>query len=395
MLHPIVSPSAARRRGMSMIYTVLSLAALLGFVSLGVDLARVQAAKTELRSAVDAAARAGAGGLATGVSAAQSNAQTIAASQTVDGSALTLDVTNDIEFGTWDLTARTFSVLTGANRSNANAIRITGRRTAARNTAIPLVFAQVLGARTCDITARAIAYSEPGNKLELVGTSFVSVMNNFYAGTYRSSTTTSPSTSTAIDGATVASNGAISAGMNENVKLAILGPSATSNLTTNSTNVTLTSALSFALPTASGSWSDVTVSSGTYYIPGGTYYVNNLSISNQCTLSFTGPATLYVSGNVKFNGDCTIAAYNSVPGNLQIYHTGSGSFGSATANNTTIIADMYAPGVDLSVKNNANLYGRFIVKSVTAKNNLSFFYDEDLSPPMYIGGTGGAISLVK
>ena len=380
---------------MALVYTVAAMAVLLGFASLGVDLARVQVAKTELRSAVDAAARAAAGGLVTGVSAAQSNAISIAAAQTVDGTALTLEPATDIEFGTWDLVNRTFSVLTGANRSNANAVRINGCRTSQRGTAIPLVFAQAIGASTCDVHASAIAYCEPGVKLQLVGTSSVTVMNNLYGGTYRSSTTISPTSGTALDGATVASNGAIAAGMNENMKYSILGPSGTSNLTTTDAAIQLTSALSFPLPTASGTFNDVTVNSGNYLIPGGTYYVKDLTIANQCALNFTGPATLYISGNVKFHGDATIQAYDSIPGNLKIYHTGTGSFGSPTANNTTVIADMYAPGVDLSVKNNATLYGRFILKSLYAKNNLTYFYDDDLSPPMYIAGSGGVISLVK
>ena len=70
-----------------------------------------------------------------------------------DGKAVVLDRSNDIEFGTWDDQSRTFSVLSGSAASSANAVRITGRRTAARGSAVSLVFAAVVGQRTCDVRA--------------------------------------------------------------------------------------------------------------------------------------------------------------------------------------------------------------------------------------------------
>ena len=103
---------------------------------------------------------------------------------------------------------------------------------------------------------------------------------------------------------------------------------------------------------------------------------------------------MYLSGNVRFKGDATITAYNNIPGNLKIYHTATGSFGSNTANNSTVTADVYAPGVDFEVKNNAELTGRFIFKSIVAKNNLDFYYDTALSP-IYYSGTNTVAQIVK
>src|SRR5437588_8390759 len=87
------------RRGIAAVYSILMLVALCGLVSMGVDLGRVQVAKTELRAAADAAARAGVAGLATSVSQAQSDAVATAAANNCDGSAVVLDSTLDIEFG--------------------------------------------------------------------------------------------------------------------------------------------------------------------------------------------------------------------------------------------------------------------------------------------------------
>jgi len=375
-----------------MLYVVVSLVALMGFASLGVDLARVQVAKTELRRAADAAAMAAAANLTGGVTAAQSAAVSLAAANTVDGNSQVLDSTNDIEFGTWSTTTRTFTVLSGSARSGANAIRVTTRRTAARGTAIPLLFAQVVGQRTCDVSATSTAFSA-GMPAELVGLSGINVQNNFFGGTYNSGSTTSPTHSTILDGAYAASNAAITAGMNEALDGVVLGPSGTSNLTTANAPIVLSSAIAYPLPTGGTTTMDFTIS-GTQYVSGGTYYANDLTINNGGVLAFSGAATVYLSGNVKFMGDATIMAYNSVPGNLKIYHTGTGSFGSATANNDVITADVYCPGVDFVVKNNAVLTGRFIFKTITAKNNLDFYYDEALTPT-YFSGTSSGVSIVK
>ena len=141
---------------MSTLYIIGALVAMMMFTSLGVDVARVQVAKTELRRTADAAARYAASNIPNGVTSVQSAAKTEASANTADGSAVTLQ-NSDIEFGTWDTTARTFTVLTGTNRSNANAIRITAQCSAARGTGVSLSFARILGRSTCDVSAQAIA----------------------------------------------------------------------------------------------------------------------------------------------------------------------------------------------------------------------------------------------
>src|SRR4051812_27704419 len=131
------------RRGIAAAYSILMLVALCGLVSMGVDLGRVQLAKTELRAAADAAARAGVAGLAYGVTQAKADATAMAAANNCDGSALVLDQTLDIEFGNWNDATRTFTLLTGAAQSSANSMRISARRIAARSTAVPLMFARL------------------------------------------------------------------------------------------------------------------------------------------------------------------------------------------------------------------------------------------------------------
>jgi Flp pilus assembly protein TadG len=104
-----------RRRGNVIILVLVLLTVMCGFCSLAVDYGRMQTAKTELQRAADAAARAGAAKLADGVSATETTIIAVAASNTVDGSAINLS-SADIEFGTWNETNQTFTVLSGSAR---------------------------------------------------------------------------------------------------------------------------------------------------------------------------------------------------------------------------------------------------------------------------------------
>jgi len=153
----LASTHRASRRGVSMPYLLVTLSGLFAIISLAVDFGRVQIAKTQLRAAADNIARYAASGLAQGVSTTQSRATTAAADNKVDGQSLSIDVNTDLEFGVWDSSARTFTVLTGASRASATAVRVTVRRTAARGNPVPTVFAALLGRHSVDVTATAIA----------------------------------------------------------------------------------------------------------------------------------------------------------------------------------------------------------------------------------------------
>src|SRR5688500_3985895 len=95
------SSTTSRRRpaGMTAVWGVIAITGLMAFVSLGVDLGRVQLAKTELRAAADAAARYAARGIADGT--AVSKAQAAAAENKVDMQPLALQ-SGDVELGNWD-----------------------------------------------------------------------------------------------------------------------------------------------------------------------------------------------------------------------------------------------------------------------------------------------------
>src|SRR3954470_2328813 len=98
-----------------MVYAIVTMTALMAFISLAVDLGRVQLVKTELLRAADAAARYGVTGLPN-VTNAQNRAIAAANDNTADGSPVVISA-SDIEFGTWDVTTGTFTVLSGSART--------------------------------------------------------------------------------------------------------------------------------------------------------------------------------------------------------------------------------------------------------------------------------------
>src|SRR3982750_4578325 len=83
------------RRGVSFIWMTIAVTVLAAMASLAVDYGRVQIAKTQLREAADAAARAGASALGS-VSSVQDLASQLAASNTCDGTPVLIDKTQDV-----------------------------------------------------------------------------------------------------------------------------------------------------------------------------------------------------------------------------------------------------------------------------------------------------------
>ncbi|MGD0463284.1 MAG: TadG family pilus assembly protein [Tepidisphaeraceae bacterium] len=143
--------SHPRRRGAAVIYVLVSMVAMLGFCSFAVDLGRVQAAKTEIRRATDAAARAAVAYLPQGSSNVISNAVKIAKQNNVDGAPLIIPNSN-VTIGVWNANTRQFQTSGPIdNVTLFQAVQVTARNH------IPLLFGSILGARTCDVTATSTA----------------------------------------------------------------------------------------------------------------------------------------------------------------------------------------------------------------------------------------------
>jgi hypothetical protein len=363
----------------------IAMVVLMGLASLAVDYARVQVVKTQLRRAVDAAARYGATGLANGNAVAW--AQAAAADNTVNGSAFSLQ-SGDVQSGNWS--GGTFT----AGAVPANAMKITANLSAARGNAVPLLFGQAIGMRSCDVHASCTAFymnSPPGG---IVGYGAIDAKNNSLFASYNSLVDTDPKSNSASSNAVVGSNGTVDGGNNGTIKGNVfVGPSGSlSGFSV--TGQQVTQALS--QPTMPA-WSlganpgalpaDYTVS-GNVTLPAGTYTFTSLTISNG-TVTFTGPATISVNGPIVVNAN--LYAYNLRPANLRLYQYGNNQFGDSGSNTMDVVADIWAPTSDFVMKNNGKFRGRCYFKSFTAKNNGQVYYDESFGP-----ASGGLIqSLVQ
>jgi Flp pilus assembly protein TadG len=379
---------AFRRRGTVMIMAVLMMAVLIGLASLAVDFGQVQWTKSKLSGAADAAALAAAADLPNTYAAAAA-AQSLVASNIPDVSNL-CNASQDIQFGNWNESTHTF-VVTG---NSINAVRVTLRRSTARGNAVKLAFGQLIGRPTCDVSASAIALVR-NDSFGLVGLNYVKLSGSADA-------TDADTTGVDLNGS-VASNGNITltgastltGDVRPGVGKAVIAKASSIHGTVRP----LTSPLAFPAATA-GSYATsndnaripagTLTSSGDFVLranipvtlPGGVYYVRNLTGSGSASLTLTGPAVFYVTGDVSLTGNVT--TNRNLPENFKIYQVpnASGVAGRCSLTGSAdLYAQIYAPQSSISVTGNGDFYGSMIGLSI----------DITGSGLVHYGSTGNAI----
>ncbi len=146
----------SNRAGFSCLYLLLMMPVMIGFTSLGLDFARVQLTKAKLQYAADSAARAAASAIPSDPDTATALAIQYAGKHNVHGSNIAL-LSNEVEYGTWNTTQRTFTKLTGYAIYSANAVKVTISRVASKKNATPLFFASMFGQMSADVKVTSIA----------------------------------------------------------------------------------------------------------------------------------------------------------------------------------------------------------------------------------------------
>jgi len=391
------------REGMALIWTAVAIIGMLMIASLAVDYGRMQLAKTELRRAVDAAARAGAAYLGD-VSAAQSAAMQLAAANTCLGEPVQLDVNQDIEFGDWDTSARCFTPLVGMARNSADAIRITARRTLSRGNAVSLTFGWIAGQTTCDVSAVSIAAITPSG-YGLVGLNFIKLSGNSSAsywsgsgtvagnaGSIASNGNITSSGGSTIDGTVYTLPGAKVTGISANAMKTLDSPLNYPNGDPGPYSKTINDDVQ--VPTGYvNSTPDFNIKSGqSATIPSGNYVFNNFTMSGGSSVTFSGPVTIYYYGNFNMSGSTTTK--DAIPGNLKIVAIpkpdGKPPGTLTLSGSSSLYADVYAPQSDIALSGSGAIYGSIVGKSVTMSGSSDIYYDLGLVPP-----GSSAIALVK
>ncbi len=372
---------SSRRNGWSAIYLVIMMAVLCGLCSFGVDLGRVQLVKTELQRSADAAARAGAASVPGDLTAARTVAIQFASLNKADGAAVALDPT-DIEFGRWNSTTKQFQVLTGSALSNADAIRVTARRTKARGNATPLLFAGVLGVNFCDASRSAVArITPPPQGMNIVGINGITLKGNDVIDSYDSSAGPYSSTNSGAN-VNVATNGTLygngSSQINGNAYTTNEG-AATGNIS-GSTNM-LEAPLSYPAPTLPSSYTSLGVVDikNAQTLAGGTYYCTSFSMSGNAQLTVSGPVKVYVQGALSIDGNAAIAVAGDKPSNLEIYVMGVGP---VNLGKNDLYASIYCPLSPVNMNGNSDLFGAVIAESIHMNGTNTIHYDTTLTTPV-------------
>lgn len=374
----------AQFRGFTIVYGSIVIFAMIGLISLAVDWGRAQTGKRQLQDAVDAAARYAVTGVSDGTAVAK--AQAAASENSVDGTTLSL-LSSDIELGTWDSVARTFTV----SSTNRNAVRITGRRSAARGTAVPLAFGRIIGRDSVDLSASAVAVQNTlSASPNVVGLSSVTL-----TGSGKIQRT--PGEGGTV---TVASNGTYSLTWGQQIAGDVLyrnTPPSTPNGANciTGTQTAMSSDIAYATPTTPGGTTYVgaaNYSGGTYSVPAGNYSATSVTIGGGAVFNAAGNVNIYCSGPVDIGNGATINT-NSGAYKFTIYQTAAST---VNINVGTLYMRIVAPLSNVSINGSTVLYGSVVSKNLTVANIISY---TSLLPcpvtPTGGGLGGGGIVTVK
>lgn len=125
---------------------------------------------------------------------------------------------------------------------------------------------------------------------------------------------------------------------------------------------------------------DVNNSSGTQFVSGGTYVINNLTLSGTAKIVWQGPVKLYIKSSYNVSGDVQISTYQNLPVNRQLYFLPTCT--TATWSGTNVcVGDLYAPDTDFTISGSVQKQGRIVAKSINNSSSGGMHYDESLPAP--------------
>lgn len=405
--------SRFRRRGLSVIYIVLIVILLAGIVSLAVDMGRVRLARSELQTAADAAARAGAQSLPVSSQDAIDRAdeaaldnKVIDVDETTAGhigqrinTGVSLQDDEDVTFGVWNPNTLTFTPITDNNgttrddRRRANAVRVIARRTEARGNALPLIFGPVVGAFKSSLQRPATAYVTGGpHNFAFIGIQGIASNGN-------KATVDSMVFGHNGQGGGVASDATIDLGNGDvygdarpgkiGLGQLLLGPNAT--VTGWTANLDYSLAPLYPPATVPGNATAVTLPGNNKpwtLPPAGITPSNNpnapvklklnANLSKIKSLTVTGYVELYVTGNVDLKGNSVVNTGNPAnPSKFTLYVIGANTTVDVGGTPTQYM-HLYAPQSAVTFTGTSDFFGWIVGKSITFKGTTNLHYDESL-----------------
>jgi Flp pilus assembly protein TadG len=143
------------RRGVITVLSAFLMILMLGMVAFAVDVGYMMVEQTQLQLAADSAAMAAGANMSSTQSTMTAAAQQYGTYNTAGGKTVSI-ASSDVQYGTWDSTARTFT----NSGSLSNAVKVTARRdnSTGGNTTF---FGRVLGLASFSIPVSAVAVANP------------------------------------------------------------------------------------------------------------------------------------------------------------------------------------------------------------------------------------------
>lgn len=372
-----------------------------GMVAFAIDCGMMALAREQLQVAADCAALAGADALVTGPAAAVITAQNFAQANTAGGTAVVVDPSQDIQLGTWDKNALTFTALSGTSQGSANAVRVTCHMSQARGNPLKLFFAPIFGKTTADLSAVSVAFGSNVVCGPFVGLNLADLTDGYtdsYDATQGAYSRTSAWSNGNIcsngavwlNGAGTVVNGSAHPGIGNSVTESggayATGTTTalTQTLTEPSINVgnaaTVNNNINIPLSTkgnkpldSSGNFS--LVSGDSVSLPPGTYYFSSLTLPLSATVTISGKTIIYCTGNFEvLQGG--IVNSTQLPVNCQIYCLGPLV---ALENSSSFFGVLYAPSAVVGVIGGSGDFYGMIVAAWLGMIGGGYHYDESLA----------------
>ena len=394
------TPKSTTRRGVAVVFTMVTMTLLIGFAALAIDVGYMYSVQAELQKAADASVLAGATQLhdyTEIIDIAQAYAE-----QNYPNSGTILAV-SDIEVGNWSQSSSTFAV--GAIPSNA--VRVLARRAEVNNNPVQMFFASILGISKANLGARAVALTGGARCAGIWGLEGITGSGNISTDSYRSDDgfygagniyangDLCSNQDIALDGNVsiwgdvmwgpgyglgTSGNSYYISGDRRELCCQVEAPTFDINeIMANNDNDSIGLTDRNRDPFAGNPWNLVVTGNDNLTLAPGTYYFDSVLIDGISTLTITGLTKIYITGVAAFTGNGVVNV-TQVPGNLQIFSTGPTLSLDGTAG---FYGAVVAPTTDIILEGTGEFYGTILGRTVDSNGTSTIHVDESLIADLF------------
>ncbi|MGB7159771.1 MAG: TadG family pilus assembly protein, partial [Tepidisphaeraceae bacterium] len=280
----------------------------------------------------------------------------------------------DFTFGRWNADTETIDAASG---SDIDAVEVTARCT------VPLAFGAAFGKSTTAVAARATARCASDPSPGIIGLNSIQMQNGAMTDSYRS-TDGAYAFATHRTNGDIASNGSIQLTNSSQVygdahRLSGQTVNSASRIVSPGQVLTMSTPLSYPVPTIPPGTTNLgnytRQGTGSTTLTAGNYRATKFEIKDQHKLTISGVVTVYVNGDVTFQNQAK--TMGNPPGNFRIRVVSTGHT-LKIQDGASVEADIAAPGVNVTLQNQAQLYGSVVGKTLIVQDQAEAHFDESI-----------------